>query len=236
MQGTDCFCNWKAPRWCSLPLIKFLLLIILMMVNHSKETGCLQIHYAGNSGGGAVGESPDNEAAQRASPSPLPMQALLLTLWHILNEKKMLRCSSIKKESRKKVNGQKWKKSSISQIANVWGRHITWMPLWRPGGYNGQDRLFGQSEIFSWTQLFVQLQDIHNRKKEPTFQLNISCSVLLAHILGGDRPWQEPFLHTFWYVTRYVCDNFEKWRSYLVLWAPLYWEGPPEEIMSPRNK
>ena len=88
MQGTDCFCNWKAPRWCSLPLIKFLLLIILMMVNHSKETGCLQIHYAGNSGGGAVGESPDNEAAQRASPSPLPMQALLLTLWHILTERK----------------------------------------------------------------------------------------------------------------------------------------------------
>ena len=65
------------------------------------------------------------------------------------------------------------------------------MPLWRPGGYNGQDRLFGQSEIFSWTQLFVQLQDMHNRKKEPTFQLNISCSVLLAYILGGGRPWQE---------------------------------------------
>ena len=62
------------------------------------------------------------------------------------------------------------------------------MPLWRPGagGYNGQDRLFGQSEIFSWTQLFVQLQDMLNRKKEPTFQLNISCSVLLAYILGGD--------------------------------------------------
>ena len=134
-----------------------------------------------------MGESPDNEAAQRASPSPLPMQALLLTLWHILNEKKMLRCSSIKKESRKKVNGQKGKKSSISQIANVWGRHITW----RPGGYNGQDRLFGQSEIFSWTQLFVQLQDMLNRKKGPTFQLNISCSVLLAYILGGGRPWQE---------------------------------------------